>query len=107
MQRACTRMKKKKIFTEEASFYSRWCAAVALLGHRTFLVFQSNTTGHFKCVIQNTLKISRMCQYSSMNKFHTSPECRVPEARFESLACCLTELRGSVYILPALHKALS
>ena len=70
-------------------------------------MFQSNTIEHFKCVIQNTLKTSRMRQYSSMNKFHTSPESRVLFARFESLACCLTELRGSVYILPALQKTLS
>ena len=76
---------------------------------KAFPVFQSNVIEHNKCVIQNTLETSRMRQYSSINKFHTSPESRVPVARFESLACCLTELhvRGSVYILPALHKTLS
>ena len=39
-----------------------------------------------------------------MNKFHSTPESSVPVARFESVAYCLTELRGRVYILPALHK---
>ena len=40
-----------------------------------------------------------MRQYSNMNKFHTSHESRVPVARFGSQACCLTELRGNVYML--------
>ena len=107
MQQAYTRIKIKNHFYKGGKFLFKVvfvlkCVAVALLGHPT-----SNTTGHFKCVIQNTLKTSRMRQYSSMNKFRTSPESRVLEARFESLVCCLTELRGSVYILPALHKALS
>ena len=71
------------------------------------MILQTGQLSHFKCVVQNTLKTSRMRQYSNMNTFHTSHESRVPVARFETLACCLTELHGSVDILLALHKTSS
>ena len=54
-------------------------------------MFQSNTTENFKCIVQNTLKTSRMRKYSNMNTFHTSHESRVLVEHYRALQVCVVQ----------------